>query len=85
MVLLHQTRFDKLEKISHYRFIHNPSSIYSPIESYSKHGLTERLASISILEKDTLVLHTSHLKDLKTYKTDITSTPSLVGYPGRMK
>ena len=84
MVLLQQTRFDKLEQISHYKFIHNPR-IYSPRATYSKPGWMKALDPISNLEKDILELHTSHLKYMKTYKNGVPSTPSLVGYPGWMK
>ena len=80
MVLLHQTRFSKLEQISHFKFIHNPPCIYSPRAYYNKHGWMEGLNSISNLEKDILDLHTSHLEDMKTYRIDVPSTPSLVEY-----
>ena len=80
MVILHQTRFDKLEKISHYKFVHNPPFIYSPRESYSKNGWIEGMDSISNPEKDYLNLHTSHIKDTKTYRIVVSFAPSLVEY-----
>ena len=45
----------------------------------------EGMASISNQEKDTLDLHTSHIKDMKTYKNDVPFAPSLAGYPSWMK
>ena len=85
MVLLHQTRLDKLEQISHYKFIHNRPYIYSPRSYYNKHGWMEVLDSIPNPYKDTLDLNTSHIKDMNTYKNDVPSAPSLVEYPGWMK
>ena len=80
MMLLHQKRFDKLEQISHYKFVDNPSCIYSPRASYSKHGWREGLDSISNLEGDIIDLHTSHLNNMKTYRIDVPSTPSFIEY-----
>ena len=80
MVLLQQTRLDKLAEISHYKFVHNPPCNDSPIASYIKNGQIEVLASISNLEKDTLDLHTPHLKGMKTYKIDVPFEISSIGY-----
>ena len=81
MVLLHQTRFDKLEQISHYKSSHNPPYIYSPREYCSKHGWMEGLDSTSNREMDILDSQTSHLKDMKPYRTDVPFSLSSTEYP----
>ena len=81
MVLLHQTVFDKLEKIRHYKSSHNPPYFYSPRASCSQHGWTQVLDSTSNRERDIINLHTSHLKDIYPYRIEVPFSLSSTKYP----
>lgn len=80
MVLLHQTIFDKLDQIIHYKSFHNPPYICSPRASYSKHGWMEGMDSTSNREMDIPYLKTSHLKDMKPYRIYVPFSLSSIEY-----